>query len=178
MCAQEARFRAYVSQWQESERWGQEVRKCWMMSLGCPTYVNGVLYTQHFADRSPLWQGKCFKRSAELLMETTPHNWHIFPTKMSIAEDIQGGSVWEKSLFRSLVCFMFLRTKGKRFLHRYKWSEQIYRLTRAKLLKVLASLPRHRKRLRSAPVVSGCQAGGVEESAFYLLLQTKVNYVN
>lgn len=51
-------------------------------------------------------------------------------------------------------------------------------LNRGKLLKVLASLSRHRKRLRSAPVVSGCQAGGVEESAFYLLLQTKVNYVN
>lgn len=73
---------------------------------------------------------------------------------------------------------MLLRTEGKEFLHCYKWSEQIYRLNRAKLLKVLASLSRHRKQLRSAPVVSGCQAGGVEESAFYLLLQTKVNYVN
>lgn len=76
-----------------------EVRKSenaeWCL-LGVPYMSTGVLYTHHFADRSPLWQGKCFKRSAELLMETTPHNWHIFPTKMSIAE--KQGEVFEKDL--------------------------------------------------------------------------------
>lgn len=158
-----------------------EVRKSenaeWSL-LGVPYMSTGVLYTQHFADRSPLWQGKCFKRSAELLMETVLHNWHIFPTKMSTAE--KQGEVFEKNLSLDLwfaLCCCTQRAK-KFYTATSDLNRYIDFLNRAKLPKVLASLSRHRKRLRSAPVVSGCQAGGVEESAFYLLLQTKVNYVN
>lgn len=145
--------------------------------LGVPYMSTGVLCTQHFADRSPLCQRKCFRGSADSLMETVPRNWHIVSTKVSPAEKARR-EVFEKYLFLDLRSALCCCAQTAKFLHGYKWSEQIQYidfLNRAKLPRVLASLSRHSNCHAALQLFLAARPA---VSAVYLVLQTKVNYAN